>query len=67
MNSFFKRWIREAVGDRDDIFSSNKILEEIVSKYGTIQYIGSVSAIGWYLARLDNVEKINDNRYRVVT
>ena len=47
MNSFFKRWIREAVGDRDDIFSSNKILEEIVSKYGTSQYIGSVSAIGW--------------------
>ena len=67
MNSFFKRWIREAVGDRDDIFSSNKILEEIVSKYGTSQYIGYVSAIGWYLARLDNVEKINDNRYRVVT
>ena len=67
MNSFFKRWIREAVGNRDDVFSSNKILEEIVSKYGTSQYIGSVSAIGWYLARLDNVEKINDNRYRVIS
>ena len=67
MNSFFKRWIREAVGNRDDVFSSNKILEEIVSKYGTSQYIGSVSAIGWYLARLDNVERINDNRYKVIS
>tara|TARA_R100001015_G_C4444161_1_gene36676 strand:+ start:71 stop:274 length:204 start_codon:yes stop_codon:yes gene_type:complete len=66
VNSFFKKWIREAVGTREDVFSSNKILEEIVSKYGTSQYIGSVSAIGWYLARLDNVERIKENRYRVV-
>ena len=66
MNNFFKKWIRETVGNREDIFSSNMILEEIVSKRGTSQYLRTVSSIGWYLARLENVERIHENEYRVI-
>ena len=64
MNSHFKRWIEKAILEFDDTFTANMVLEKIVESNGTSPYVGTVSGIGWYLSRLDNVIKIKDGVYR---
>jgi len=67
MNSHFKRWVREAVAARagKGTFTSHIIMGDIVDSKGTSNSIGSVTAIGWYLSRLDNVIKIKEGVYEV--
>jgi len=67
MNSHFKRWIREAVAEREGtgVFNAHIIMGDIVDTRGTSNSIGSVTAIGWYLSRLENVIKIKDGIYEV--
>lgn len=67
MNEHFKRWIKEAVKARTGrgTFSSHIIMQDIVDKRGTSNSIGSVTAIGWYLSRLENVIKIKEGVYEV--
>lgn len=64
MNTHFKRWIKKAILDFDDTFTANMVLEKVVEQNGTSPYIGTVSAIGWYVSRLDNVIKIKEGKYR---
>jgi hypothetical protein len=67
MNSHFKRWVREAVAKRTNkgTFTSHTIMGDIVDSRGTSNSIGSVTAIGWYLSRLDNVIKVKEGTYEV--
>ena len=65
MNHHFKRWIRNAVFSRTDEFSAKMILQSIVDERGTSPCIGTVSAVGWYLSRLDNIIKVKEGMYKV--
>jgi len=67
MNGHFKRWIEQAALARrgKGTFTANEIMGDIVDSRGTSTCIGSVSAIGWYLNRLQNVIKIKEGTYEV--
>jgi hypothetical protein len=66
MNKHFKKWITKVVGETDGEFTSAMILQKIISEKTTSAHIGTTSAIGWFLARMPNVEKIKDARGRIV-
>jgi hypothetical protein len=58
MNMYFKKWITEAIDSIEGEFNAKQVLEKIVEKHGTSPYVGSVTAIGWYMNKLDYVEHI---------
>tara|TARA_R100000353_G_scaffold36770_2_gene29292 strand:- start:8127 stop:8339 length:213 start_codon:yes stop_codon:yes gene_type:complete len=58
MNTYFKKWIEEALVSIEGEFTAKHILTRIVDKHGTSPYVGTVTAIGWYLTKLDNVEQV---------
>ena len=51
MNTYMKKWVKEAVAEMDGDFTAKMILEKIVEKKGTSPYVGSVTGIGWFLNR----------------
>tara|TARA_A100001201_G_scaffold111432_1_gene95415 strand:- start:4512 stop:4757 length:246 start_codon:yes stop_codon:yes gene_type:complete len=64
LNKLFKKYIMEMVEDMDGNFTSSQLLERMISIKGNRHYIGTVSAIGWLLTRLPNVEKVKNGVYR---
>jgi hypothetical protein len=54
----------EMIEVMDGDFTSSQLLEKIISIKGNRPSIGTVSAIGWLLTRLPNVEKVKNGVYR---
>tara|TARA_R110000737_G_scaffold5813_1_gene19240 strand:- start:672 stop:884 length:213 start_codon:yes stop_codon:yes gene_type:complete len=65
MNTHFKRWIKESAFRMEGEFTSHHVLNDVVTHYGTSPYIGTVSAVGWVLTRLQGVTKLREGVYVV--
>jgi len=66
MNAHFKRWVREALDDMNNVFTVHEVLSNVVSRKGTSMYIGNAQEIGFLLSKMKNLERLSDGKYMKV-